>query len=83
MFRGIEQARGFLREIDLAGAARNLRQFLQSRLDPAADGRIASAGGIDQARGKSFFIIDQDLEQMLGDKLLMALAKGQTSAPTG
>src|SRR5882724_9025586 len=40
-------------------------------------GRVAAAAGGDQARCQSFLVVEKDLEQMLGNELLVALAQGQ------
>ena len=77
LFGIVEQLGGILRQIDLAGAALNLRQFLQRRFDTAAHGAVIAAGRGDQARGQAFLIVNQDFEKMIGGELLVALTQGQ------
>ena len=62
-------------EIDLPGAAAgNFRALGERRLDRGQRRARIAAGAVDQARGEPFGVVEQDLQQMLGRKLLMALA---------
>ena len=75
---GVEDARQSRIEIDLARAAaadfRPLGERGFHRLQRLA--RL-SAGAIDQPGGQAFRIVEQNLQQMFGGKLLMAFAQGQ------
>ena len=76
---GVEHARQRRIEIDLAGCR---RRYTFGRLASAAStackrlARIA-AGAVDQAGRQPFRVVEQDLEQMFGGELLVALAQGQ------
>ena len=72
---GIEHAPERRIEIDLPGAApRNLRPLGERRLGGGQRRARIAAGPVDQARGQAFRVVEQNLEQVLGRKLLMALA---------
>ena len=73
-----ENAGGRRRQINLAGAgARHLRDLAERCLDRLQGLAGIAAGAIDQARRQPFRVVEQDLEQMVGGELLMALAQGQ------
>ena len=65
-------------EINLAGAAaghfRNFGERCFGRLQGQAG---LAAGTVDQAGRQPFRVVEQDFEQMLGGKLLVALTQGQ------
>ena len=72
---GIEHAPERRIEIDLPGAApRNLGPLGERRLGRGQRRARIAAGPVDQARGQAFRVVEQNLEQVLGRKLLMALA---------
>ena len=65
-------------EIELPGAAAlDLRALRQRRLDRAQRLARAPAGAVDQARREPLRVVEQDLQQMFGGELLVALAQGQ------
>ena len=67
------------RQIDLAGAAAaTLSAILRERrLDRLQSLAGIAAGAVDQARRQPFRVVEQNLEQMFGGELLVALAQGQ------
>ena len=65
-------------EIDLSGAAaRHLGQLGERRLDGRERLARTAAGAVDQAGREPFRVVEQDLEQVFGGELLVALAQGQ------
>src|SRR3546814_17023007 len=74
----LEEACRLGRQIDLAGAAafdpRHLRQFGFDRL--LRDSGIA-AGGAAQVGGKTLFIVEQGLQNVVGGKELVSAALGE------
>ena len=65
-------------EIDLARARpRHLRHLAERLFDAGQRLPRIAAGAVDQARGQTLRIVEQDLEDMLGRELLMALAQGK------
>ena len=65
-------------EIDLAGArARHLRHLAERLFDGRQRLARIAAGAVDQTRGQTLRIVEQDLEHVLGRELLMALAQGE------
>src|SRR3546814_16392546 len=74
----LEEACRLGRQIDLAGAAafdpRHLRQFGFDRL--LRDSGIAAGGG-DQVGGKTLFIVEQGLQNVVGGKALVSAALGE------
>ena len=78
LLRLVEHARERGIEIDLSGpAARHLRALGERRLDGGKRLARAPAGAVDQPGREPFRVVEQDLEQMLGGELLVALAQGQ------
>ena len=78
LLRLIEHARHGRRQVDLAGAAaRHFREPGEHRLDRGERLARAAAGAVDQTAGQPLRVVEQDLEQMLGCELLVALAQGQ------
>ncbi len=78
LLRLIEDPRHRRRQVDLAGAAAgHLGQLRQGGLDGGERLARAAAGAVDQAGGEPFRVVEQDLQQMLGGELLVALAQGQ------
>ena len=76
--RGLEDARGLGRKIELTGtAALDLGHPRQRHLDGLQRILRPAAGLLDQARGETLGIVEQDLEKMFGGKLLVALAQGK------
>ncbi len=72
---GVEHPRQSRVEIDLAGAAaRHFRALRQRRFRRGQSRARIAAGAIDQPRGEPFRVVEQDLQQMFGGKLLMPLA---------
>src|SRR5262249_53464713 len=77
--------------IDLTGAAaRHFGKLSEHRLDRRERFARSPARAVDQAAGQALGIVEQNLEQVLGDELLMALAQGQrlgglneTAGPVG
>ena len=79
----VEQPRGGLRQIDLAGpAARDLRQLAERFLDAAQRLARIAAGAVDQTGGQTLRVVKQDLQDVLGRELLMALAQRPEIART-
>ena len=75
---GVEHAPERRLQIDLAGAAAfDLGTLGERRLVGGQGLARAAAGAVDEARGQSFGVVEQDLEQMLGRELLMTLALRQ------
>ena len=71
-------------EIDLAGArARDLRHLAERRFDGGQRLPRIAAGAVDQARGQTLRVVEQNLEQVFGRELLMALAQAPATARTG
>ena len=75
-------------QIDLASAAaRDLRQLGESGLDRRERLARPAAGAVNQATGQPFGVVQQNLEQMLGCELLLALAQrerlGRLNEPAG
>ena len=64
-------------EIELAIAAFNLGQRTQSGSHTGADIRSPATRAFDKTGRQAFFVVDQDLEQVFGQKLLMALRQGK------
>src|SRR5262249_24704173 len=58
-------------------ATENFGELGKSRLDRRKRLARSAAGAIDQAAGQALRVIEQNLEQVLGGELLMALAQGQ------
>ena len=78
LLRLIEHARERRRQIDLAGpAAGHLGQLGERGLDRRKRLARAAAGAVDQTAGQPLGVVEQDLEQMLGCELLLALPQGQ------
>jgi hypothetical protein len=74
----VEDARHRGRQVDLAGPGPgHFRKLRQRGLDRRQRLARAPAGAVDQPRRQPFRVVEQDLEQMLGGELLMALAQGQ------
>ena len=72
----VEHPRRRLRQINLAGAAAgHLRHLAERRLDRAQSLPRLSAGAVDQPGGQAFRIVEQNLEEVFGGELLMALAQ--------
>ncbi len=76
LFRVVENARRGRGQIELPRAGTlHLGEFRQRQFDqPQRLARIA-AGLVDQAGAEPFFVVQQDLQDVLGRELLMALAK--------
>ena len=73
---GVEHPRQRRIEIDLAGAAAgDLRALGERRLDGGQSLAGIAAGTVDQTGGEPFGVVEQNLEQVLGRKLLMSLAQ--------
>src|SRR5262249_56357286 len=65
-------------QIDLTGAAaRHFGKLGERSLDGGKRFARSAARAIDQAARQALGVVEQNLEQMLGGKLLMALAQGQ------
>ena len=78
LFRGVERARQFRRQIDLPGAAaRNLRQLVERVLGRFQDRARIAAGAVDQTAGQAFAVVQQHFQQMQRRKLLVAVAHRQ------
>ena len=78
LFGGVEHAGERRRQIDLAGAgAGDFRQLVERRFDRLQRLAGIAAGTVDQAGRQSFRVVEQNLEQMFGGELLVALAQGQ------
>ncbi len=76
--RLIEYPRQRWRQIDLTGAAaRHFGKLGERRLDGGKRFARSAARAVDQAARQALGVVEQDLEQVLGGKLLMALAQGQ------
>jgi hypothetical protein len=74
----IQNARQRRRHLRLAGAAAgHLRQLFQRRFDIGQSLSGIAARTVDQARAQSFRIVEQNLQQMFGGELGVALAEGQ------
>ena len=72
----IEHARQRRIEIDLPGAAaRNLRTLGERRLDGGQSLAGIAPRPIDQTGGEPFGVVEQNLQQVLGRKLLVSLAQ--------
>ena len=69
-------------KVNLAGAALHFWQFLERRFRGRAHCRRFAAGGGDQPRGKTFLIVDQNLEQMFGREFLSGRSAAADPAPT-
>jgi hypothetical protein len=54
-----------------------LGKLAEGRLDCRQRLARAAAGAVDQTAGQTLGVVEQDLEQVLGCELLMALAQGQ------
>ena len=81
LFGIVQQARGFLGQINLARTTLDLGQFAQRRLRRRrAPASSRAAGGRDQSRCQTLLVIDQDLEQMFRGELLVAFAQRQICA---
>ena len=75
---GIEHPAQSRIEIDLpCPAARNFGPLGQRRLDGGERRARIAAGAVDQARGEPFRVVEQNLEQVFGRKLLVSLALGE------
>ena len=75
LFRGIERARQFGREIDLSGAAPgNFRQLVERVLGRFQNRARITPGPVDQTAGKAFAVVQQHFEHMQRRKLLVAVA---------
>ena len=78
LLRLVEHARERGIEIDLPGpAARYLRALGERRFHGGQRFARTPAGAVDQPGREPFRVVEQDLEQMLGGELLVALAQGQ------
>ena len=78
LLRLIENPRQSRSQIDLASAATgNFGKLGERRLDSRKRLARSAAGAIDQAAGQTLGVIEQNLEQVLGRELLVALAQGQ------
>src|SRR5438034_3635354 len=76
--RLIEYPRQRRRQVNLtSAAARDLGELGERRLHGRKRFARAAARAIDQAARQALGIVEQNLEQMLGRELLMALAQGQ------
>src|SRR5262249_402355 len=78
-FRPLAEARGRgRRRMDLTGAAaRHFGKLGERRLDGGKRFARSAARAVDQAARQALGVVEQNLEQVLGGKLLMALAQGQ------
>ena len=78
-FRGrLENARCFRRQIELSRArAFDLRYLSQLRLGTLACRPGVTPGSADEARGKALLVIQQNLQDVLGRKPLVAFAQRQ------
>ena len=75
---GIEHPSQSRIEIDLpCPAARNFGPLGKRRLDGGQRRARITAGAVDQARGEPFRVVEQNLEQVFGRKLLVSLALGE------
>ena len=78
LFRGVERARQFGRQIDLAGAASgDLRQLVERVLGRLEDGAGIAAGAVDQTAGEPLAVVQQHLQHMQRRELLVAVAHRQ------
>jgi hypothetical protein len=74
VFGSVEDACQSRVEIDLpCPAARDLRPLVELRIDGGERGARFAAGTVDQPRREPFGIVEQDLQQVFGGKLLMSL----------
>ena len=71
LLRGGEHFGERLRQVELAVAAFDARQRLECRLDAELDVARAAAGALDQRCAKTFVVVDQHLQQVLGRELLV------------
>ena len=77
LLRGVKQTDQFRRDLRLAGTgALHLGQPGEFRFYRRQGGFGIAAGMADQARGSTFLIVQQCLQQMLGGDLLMEVADG-------
>ena len=72
---GGEDFRQRLREVELAGAAGDFRQLRQRRVGGAERRARIAAGALDQPRRHALAVVEQHLQEMLGQELLMALGQ--------
>ena len=78
LFRGVERARQFRRQIDLPGAASgNFRQLVERVLGRLEDGAGIAAGAVDQTAGKPLAVVQQHFQHMQRRELLVAVAHRQ------
>src|SRR4029077_910307 len=78
LFGLLEDAGDLWRQVDLADAAAlDLRLLAEFGLDQVGDDLRVAACRADQIGGKAFFIVEEDLEEMLGREPLMAAAQRQ------
>jgi hypothetical protein len=79
LLRGVEQPRGLRRQIELAGtAALDLGLLLEEVLDRLPDGRRVAPGRLDQVGRHALAVVQEHLQEMLGQKPLMPFPQRQT-----
>src|SRR5262249_4710468 len=85
LLRLIEDPRQRRRQVDLTGAAaRHLGKLGERRLNGRKRFARVATRTVDQAARQALGVVEENLEQMLGSELLMALAQGQRlSEPAG
>ena len=65
-----------LRHIELAVAARDLRQLAERRLDAEPGIPGAAAGALDQRRAHALLVVEKHLQEVFGRELLMPFRQG-------
>ena len=74
----VEQARGLGRHVELAGAAALDLGLLLEQILGGLLGRLGvAAGGLDQIGGHALRVVQQDLQQVLGQEALVAFPQRQ------
>ena len=75
---GVERARQLRGEVDLAGAAAGDLGALRQRPFDGRPGVTGPPSGLlDDARGQALGVVEEDLQQVVGSELLVAVAQGQ------
>ncbi len=72
-----EDAGGFRGQVDLARPALDARAFCQESVHRLVDGVGPSASALDQGAGEPVLLLKEDLEKVLGRKLLVTTGQGE------
>jgi len=78
LFGGIQNAREFAGQINLARAAFDLGKFRQCAIVGVAHSRVVATCRADQPRSQALLIVEQDFQKMFRRELLIAGAERQT-----